>query len=217
MADLNVNKSDNITIHEDAGQNPVPNNSFESAPTFTAATNVSSRWIDGTAAGSTTSDTFKWSTSTITGTCSAQFDSSQFNSGSQSLKISTLATASRIFCIHTRVTSAPTLFQYAITVQPSQAYKLTYYMKTTANSGSSSGARIQVVEYNSAGTAGTTTSGTSISTTTGWTQYTINFTTASTANYVLIEPIIIGDTGLATLIMDAWFDDIVLQFDLYLA
>ena len=52
---------------------------------------------------------------------------------------------------------------------------------------------------------------TKVKTTTGWTKYTTVFTTNSATREVNIEPRIYGHTGTGTLIMDAWFDDIVLK------
>jgi hypothetical protein len=85
-------------------------------------------------------------------------------------------------------------------------------MKTTANSGSAtSGAGLDAREWNGAGTVGATNViGTPVTTTTDWTKYSATFTTASTARFIQIRPQVIGNDGTATLIMDAWFDDIKL-------
>lgn len=211
MADLSVNKNETIKYNEGVGQNPVFNGTFESAPAFTAATTASARWIDGTAAGSTTLDTWGWEIQTATGTVSAQYDTTTANSGTNSLRFSTLAVASRIDTgIIINASTASNVFKYGLPVIASSTYKISYAMKTTLNSGaSSSGAFLRVTEFNSAGTAGTTSNGTVLQATTSWTSYSFNVTVASTAAYISLSPIIIGNTGTATMIMDGWIDDIV--------
>ena len=53
----------------------IPNPDFADQPPFTAATNVTNRWIDGTAGGSLTDDTYGWATtSTSGGNLAASYD-----------------------------------------------------------------------------------------------------------------------------------------------
>lgn len=47
-------------------------------------------------------------------------------------------------------------------------------------------------------------------TTTDWTFYTTTFTTGATTSYIVFDHRVYGHQGAATLIMDAWFDDIYL-------
>lgn len=195
--------------------NLVYNGGFELAPPFTAATTTVTRWIDGTATGSTTNDVFRWSYRSGIGTDSAQFDSTQFHSGTYSLKLSTLSTAANIQASTYNKSGNPTIDdvqRYLIPVLPNTSYTGTYWMKTNYVSGAAtSGAAIRFSEF-AAGGGGALVfnTGTLIQTTTGWTQYTITFTTSATTAAIEVTPRIIGSDGTATLIMDAWFDDIVL-------
>lgn len=211
MADLSVNKSDSIRLHEDAGQNLVVNGDFENAPSFTAATTTNAVWIDGTAGGSATNSQFGWGTNRA-GSFAAQFDNTVFNSGSESMKLSTTATASSIEARPLIGTLSLTLLNGgAIPAYSSTQYTLTHYMKTNFTSGAATtAAKIQVREYNSAGSLLTTTSSptTGIQTTTNFTLYTKTFTTNASTVYILVVPLVSGNDGTATLIMDAWFDDI---------
>lgn len=213
MADLSINKSDNVKINEGAGQNMITNGDFESAPSFTAATTTTARFIDGTAGGSTTDDSHVWAIANIVGSGSAQFDNSTSNSGTYSLKVSTIATSSRIqIGDMTSFSGSANFFKYAYPVQPSTTYKLTYAMKTNYVSGdSSNGALVQLFDVDATGAVGSSTSSSAVKITTGWTNYTLSRTTASTAAYIFIELNIFGNTGTSTLIMDAWFDDLVLK------
>jgi hypothetical protein len=209
MADLSVNKTDTAHLWEDISQNMIPNNGFEFAPTFVAATNTNQRWIDGNAAGSTTDDSHFWAVSNLAGTATAQFDSSDFHGGASSLKMSLGATSSTLECDITRVST--TILRYGVPVQASTAYKITYWMKINVTSGSSRGAYLRVKEYSSTGAAGTTHDGTFVGTTTGWTQYTISFTSAATCAFFTFACTLSGTVAPATLVADSWFDDIVLQ------
>jgi hypothetical protein len=217
MADLNINKSEGPRLWEDVSSNMIPNSGFESAPSFTAATNINQRWIDGTAAGSTTDDSHKWGIATLSGTASAQFDTSDFHSGAISMKLSTLAISSSLAVDITRqlntniVPNANNVNGFGLPVNASTAYVVTYWMKINVNSGSSRGAYVRVAEFSNIGGAGTTHDGTFVSATTGWTQYTVSFTTASTCAYLSFQLTLSGTVAPATLIADAWFDDIVLK------
>src|SRR5258708_7447847 len=88
MADLSINKSDVAGSHEAVSQNQIINGNFETIPTFVAAQNASN-WIDGTAAGSATNDVSFWAVVRNATTIAVQFDTTTFNSGTASLKIST--------------------------------------------------------------------------------------------------------------------------------
>ena len=85
-------------------------------------------------------------------------------------------------------------------------------MKTTANSGSANtGAYVNPAQYNGSGTNVANDIYGSITSTTGWTQYSAAFTTLSTTQFIAIVASVTGTDGTGTLIMDAWFDDIVLM------
>ena len=196
-------------------QNLVKNGNFEYAPPFVAAGNTAVRWIDGTAAGSSSNDLFRWSFRSKAGTATAQFDSTNQHSGSSSLKVSTTAVASFIETAQYNSAGMPTASDaatYLIKVSPSTSYTYSYWMKTNYVSGdSSSGATIAFQEVApTGGTVLATNVGTYVKTTTGWTLYTGTFTTNVGTGAISVDPRIYGHTGTATLIMDAWFDDIVL-------
>jgi hypothetical protein len=212
MADLSVNKNDTTYIRESAGFNPILNSDFESVPTFVAATTTGNRWIDGNAVGSSSDDSHVWAILSITGSGSAQFDNSTSHSGTYSLKISTTAITSRIQVSNlTALNPASNALKYCYPALPSTTYKLTYWMKTTVNSGTdTNGALVQLFDIDAAGAAGSSTTSTGVKTTTGWTQYSLSRTTGATAAFLLLELNIFGNQGTATLIMDAWFDDLSL-------
>lgn len=197
-------------IRKQVNGNLVYNGDFEYAPVVNVATTTGSRWIDGTAGGSATNSIFgRYLVGA--GTYSGLFDSSTKYSGSYSLKISTLATASQVYVQPTTGTSASLLQQYAIPVLPSTSYTLTYKMKTNYVSGDSNdGAYGEISEFTGAGGLVLATTGTKVKTTTDWTTYTVTLTTGATTRYAVLYQRIFGHTGSATLIMDAWFDDITL-------
>lgn len=193
--------------------NMVKNGDFEYAPPFTAATTTATRFIDGTAGGSTTNDLFMWSIegSNSAGSVAARFDTSNVNSGTYSMKVSTTATASACDVRIVRNITAANILQYGIRVTPNTDYDVSFYMQTVANSGSATtGAHLRIGQYTSAGAAVTSTDSTKIQTTTGLTRYTFRFTTSSTTSFLVPGVRVVGNDGAATLIMDAWFDDVTI-------
>lgn len=192
--------------------NLVYNGDFEIAPVVNVATTTAARWIDGTAAGSTTNNIFGWGVVTKTGTAEAIFDSTSPSSGTESIKVSTTATASKIEVGSNGIDTAANNRISCISVLPSTSYTLTFRMKTQLNSGTATGgARVGVNTFTGAGTyVDTPVLTTAIKTTTDWTTYTSTFTTSATVRLLAVYLIIDGSGGTATLIMDAWFDDITL-------
>lgn len=189
-------------------ENLVVNGDFEYAPSFTAATTANLVWIDGTAAGSGTNRQYGWSTNR-SGTIEAYFDSSVRYTGSNSLKLSTKATASYVEARSVLSSTTARQREFATPVLPSTSYTISGWMKTNVVSGDSEGASFgfyvtdgtgAVIDYVSIPT-------TQIKTTTDWTYYSRTFTTRSTAAGAIMVCRIYGHTGTATLIMDAWFDD----------
>jgi hypothetical protein len=83
-------------------------------------------------------------------------------------------------------------------------------MKTNYVSGNGRGAFFRVSDYTGARAAITSYSTTAVKTTTDWTFYSTTFTTGSTSQYGRIGLYTWGQDSPATLIMDAWFDDITL-------
>lgn len=192
--------------------NMVYNGNFEFAPPTNTALTSNNHWLDGTSGGSLTNNLFGWGTVGNGGTVGTLFDNSTSHSGNYALKVSTLATGSHQQVAQTiAVGTASNIINYAIKVSPSTSYMISWWMKTTANSGAAtSGAGVILQEYNGAGTAGTSNTPQKITTTTDWTQYSFTWTTGSTAHFLLAECQVAGNDGTGTLIMDAWFDDIVL-------
>lgn len=183
---------------------PIVNADFETAPPFTAATNVNSRYIDGTAGGSVTDVGYKWKTSSCTNS-EVKFDSSEKYTGNYSIKLSTLSTGAI-------VTVEQIYSDLSFKVKPNTNYLMTYKIKTQLNSGSStSGAYGIMSQRNSAGTITNTNYGTSILTTIDWTQYSIRMTTYPETTYITFGVAINGSNGAGTLVMDAWFDDIEIK------
>ncbi len=188
------------------GDSPIRNWSFEYQPSFTAATNVQARWIDGTAAGTLTDPGYGWAILGLTGSAEARFDTSTAATGSGSMKLSTTNTGSLITVSNLITTTQPST---SCVAKPSTAYTCTFKMKTNYVSGDSAdGASIAFVERNSAGTALVTNTSTKVKTTTDWTEYTVSFTTNAATSWIAPRLQVTGSTGTATLIMDAWFDDI---------
>jgi len=188
--------------------NLVKNGGFEFAPPFAAATTTGSSWIDGTAAGSTGLTGYGWGF-IKGGTASAMFDTSTKLSGTASLKCSTLATGSYAEVNVHRVNTASDRLRYVIPVLPSTPYTVTGWMRTNYVSGDSTyGASIGVLQVDASGTVIVYGGSTEVKTTTDWTKYTVSFTTNASTQFINIQPRVYGHVGTATLIMDAWFDDI---------
>lgn len=187
------------------------NANFEQAPAFTAAqTALNSRWIDGTAAGSTTNAQYGWATYNYAGGYTAQFDSTTSIMGTTSLKLATTATASSVGIANHDLT-APLFAMNPIPCQSSEDYTITGWMKTTLTSGvATSGAFMRIGQWTSDGvsSAGASVDSTKVVTTTSWTKYTWTLTTSTTARFLTVEMRVLGSDGTGTLILAAWFDDI---------
>lgn len=202
-------------IRKQVNGNLVYNGDFEYAPVVNAAqTSGVNRWIDGSAGGALdpAGRHFGWGTITMTGTVAAQYDTTVKYSGNASLKLSTTATGSVIYVRTSKGTSASDIQSpTVIPVLPSTSYTMTYRMKTNLVSGSaSSGASGAISERNGGFATVLTTRGTAVTTTTDWTQYSITVTTGATTRFICPDLGVTGNDGAGTLIMDAWFDDIVL-------
>jgi hypothetical protein len=199
-----------IMSRQPINKNLVFNNGFEYAPPFTAATNVISRYIDGTAAGSTTNDSFGWALAALTGSGSAMFDTSKKSSGSYSMKLSTTAVASEVNVYGMISPATPTGVKLGTPVIPGISYTGSVYIESLAISGSAgSGAQMDFVERMADGTYVTSNIVSAGPTTQPMQKYTITFTPAAGTRYITPKLIVKGNNGANTLIMDAWFDDIV--------
>jgi hypothetical protein len=190
--------------------NLVYNGDFEIAPVVNVAQTSGSNYVDGTATGATI-PIFGYRVGTRLGTATVQFDTVIKRTGNASIKLSTLAVASDMAVGATMSTTAGGL-QIGYPALPSTSYTASVWVKTNYVSGAStSGVRATVVEKNGIGSSGTTNVLlTALQTTQDWTQYNLVFTTASTTRSLLFLINVKGDDGTATLIMDAWFDDITL-------
>lgn len=197
-------------VRDLVGGNLAYNPGFEFAPPTNVAMVNALNWFDGTSGGSSTNSLFGWRLSGQNGGhYSGMFDSANSHTGNYSLKISTTA-------INCAVSGGNGSFgsksPYSINISPSTSYTLTFWMKTVANSGSANtGAYFEVREYSGSNLQVGSHTTTGVTTTTGWTQYKIIWTTASTCSYLMLVYQLVGNDGTATLIMDAWFDDIFLQ------
>lgn len=188
-------------------QNLVVNGDFSYAPPFVAATTFTvGSWIDGSAGGSVTNDLFGWRQITGGSPNNAYFDTVNPHSGLYSLKMFNV-TAGAVFNISTISASADAA-NYASKVLPSTSYTATYWMRTNYTSGAGTGAYVDFQERTGTGAASTDNNGTAVTTTTGWTQYTVIFTTAATTRYVV--PRLKIDGAASTLIMDANFSEVTL-------
>lgn len=188
------------------------NGDFENAPVGSTPTTTTARWIDGTAGGSTTDSSYRWVVN-LSGSASALFDSTTFYTGLYSLKLSTIGTGAFSKAdIFIGTETVANISKYCIPAKANTAYTLTYRMKINYVSGdATNGAALGITQYNSSGGSLGTSLGTYIKTTTDWTQYTISFTSNAAVVWFDINPRVYGHQGTATLIMDAWFDDIVLK------
>jgi hypothetical protein len=192
------------------GGNLIFNGDFGYAPTFTAVTTTDGRWVDGTAAGSTTNDSFGWAAH-IGGSGAISFDPTIGPTGKPSIKLSVTGIGSFLSTGRGLSGSVASLVKYGIEVLPSTSYTFTYLMKTNYVSGSATnGAAGVLIEYSGSGSALSSRTGTSVNTTTGWTQYTVTFTTTATTRWLQSDSRIYGHQGTGTLIMDAWLSDLAL-------
>ena len=194
------------------GGNLVYNGDFEIAPVVNAAQTTGYRFLDGTAAGVITTGVAN-STNRVfgvyyfdeVGSGSIMLDNTEKYSGNYSLKVSTLATAS-----YAVASIGYNNVDDYIPVLPSTSYRVSYWMKTNYVSGDGAGANVSTLTLTGSRTQLLYVEPTRIKTTTDWTYYTTTVTTGATARYISVLPWVSGNTGAATLIMDAWFDDITL-------
>lgn len=195
------------------GGNLVRNGDFEYAPPTNVPLTGSTKYIDGSAAGSTTNALFGWHKYS-SGTSEVTFDTSVYHSGRASLRLSTVGT-SQYAEVSWNPPDSVVMNRYAgtnfIPILPSTSYTLSFWLKTNYVSGSSSdGAYVQLIESTGNGSTSSNTVSTKVQTTTDWTKYSVVWTSNVNARFVNPQLRIYGHTGTGTLIMDAWFDDIVL-------
>jgi len=192
--------------------NLVYNGDFEYAPAVNVATTSGDKWIDGTiGGGTTTNEIFGWYFWNYASSYAAMFDTTTKYSGNASMKVSTTGTGSTAG-LRVSVHSNTSFRQNNIPVLPNTSYTCSAMIKTQVISGAATtGARLQFVTSTGTNDIATTTVVTGLNTTKDWTLYTTTFTSNATARYVTPVLQIIGNNGAGTLIMDAWFDDIILK------
>lgn len=186
--------------------NLLKNGDFKYQPPFVAATTTSTRWVDGTAGGSTTNNSFGWWMWVIAGTGSAQFVP-QSTTDRSSIKLSTTDTLGRV---QTRTAPSNTdplassATPFLIPIQPNTEYTFSGFIKTSNAATNSvyayfrelNGVRAKIVDNASPKFSGTN----------DWTYFEQRFTTSSTARNAMISLLI----DVAGNVSDAWFADIKL-------
>lgn len=185
------------------GVNIAPNGDFELVPSFTAATNTAGRFIDGTAAGSTTTKTYKWAIPSAgpSSPYTAQFDTSVFYAGTASMKLSTTSIAGALVVATTANLTTPPVDE-VINLLPSTTYTISAMVKT--NNVFTNSVYVDLREYNSSRAALVTTSTSKLTGTNDWTQLSVTVTTNASTAYgaIILRNINAGN------ISDAWFDNV---------
>lgn len=193
---------------------PLPNvfyrQTFENAPPFTAFQTSSGRWIDGTATGATTRTPYKlWASfGAATGDRNIGFDSANPHTGRIGLKIHINAGA------YGEVRDNAMAYYAAdgYPIAPSTTYNYSVWMKSENCTGDTTSGQTTVVLCSDASgvATGSFALTPTIKTNIGWTKYTGTFTTPANTAWFHPEFRAYGHTGVATLSMDAYFDDLVI-------
>lgn len=189
------------------GEAFVLNGDFTTVPTLVAP-QTTTGYINGTATGSAVPIAgSNWAVFGLNNSITAQIDNTVTFNGKATLKLATTDVNSRVTAQNILSATRAGMLQ-AIPVLPSTAYTCTFYMKTNVTSGDSDdGAHTAFVERNSEGGQVVVNADTPVKITQDWTLHTISFTTNSATRFLTIRPHVTGNTGTATLIMDAWFAD----------
>ena len=196
-----------------SGGNMIPNGDFSYQPPQLVATTEDNTWINNTALGNPQSgfgneDIFCWGLNEG-GSGSGEF---VYVDDVPALKIATLATASFVE-VSLVPGSAPArnLLNHAIKVKPLTAYRVSFMMKTNVTSGdATNGAQLNVGEINFAGTTLINNTTAARKVTGDWEAFTLDFTTGAATDYVNVIMRIYGHQGAATLIMEAWFKNLLM-------
>lgn len=195
------------TPRRTVGEAFVLNGDFTTVPTLVAP-QTTTGYIDGTATGSAVPIAgSNWAVFGLNNSITAQIDATETYNGKATLKLATTAVNSRVTAQNILSATRAGMLQ-AIPVLPSTAYTCTFWMKTNVTSGDSNdGAHTAFVERDSEGGQVVVNADTPVKATQDWTLHTISFTTNSATRFLTIRPHVTGNTGTATLIMDAWFAD----------
>jgi hypothetical protein len=185
----------------------VPNGDFSNIPTLVAACNTGGRWIDGTAAGSTTNDTSRWATQLAINGGTLSIDptvSYSSTGGSLLLSTNTITGVCRAGQVPQSLgTVTLQNFKYLHRVQPNTEYTIECYCKTVNAATNAAKLRIFQVKLNGAVTANDSNK---LTGTNDWTKLTYIFTTSATTYYVEISPYFDAVGNVA----QAWFDAITM-------
>lgn len=186
-------------------ENLVFNGDFEDQPTTVAGTNTTSRWINGSAAGSSTDNSKGWAipASALGAQAEARFDPTVGYGGGGSMKLSTLDAAGTISVAQaTNITSGNAQLEDLTQLKPNTAYTLMARVKTA--NVASNGCFIDVREFKEDKTSSTTNTSSKLSGTNDWTLITLNFTTGALTK----RGCVILRLNVAGNVSDAWFDKI---------
>lgn len=179
------------------------------APYQVAPINTTSKWIDGTASGSTTITPFKLRTDN-SGTHECSYEDKD---GIPSIRISTKAVSSYVQ-LRLNAVGYTTYANEGVALKPGTQYRLSFRMKTNYVSGdATNGTVVAFLEADGAGALIIESLSTAIKTTTDWTTYTVTFTTNAATARGHLEFRLYGHQGTGTLIMDAWFDRASVRLD----
>ena len=190
------------------GQVFIKNGDMASQPSFTAPTSTNTRWVDGTAAGSTTDSQYGWYYVNFTETTSdARFSRFHKTKDGYSMHMRTTNATGRV----TVETSNDLTNTYAgekallFRIKPSTAYKLSCWCKTI-NAATSSAIFI-IHQWDGQYANRTSNSAATMDGDNDWTYRTLNFTSRSTDAF---GAIVIG-LNVAGNVSEAYYSDIVLE------
>jgi len=138
------------------------------------------------------------------------YDTTERYNGNASIKLDLLKTGSFIEC---RYKSKNYFSTKGIRVKPNTKYKISFAMKTKLISGTcNNGAKVSFLCSKEDGSmAGVETGSTEVKTTTDWTRYEFTLVTNKVCAWGHPELHIYGHTGAGTLVMSAWFADVVVE------
>lgn len=192
------------------GGNLVKNGDLSYIPQVNVAQTTTARWIDGTAAGSTTNSLFGCSFAADANNASAMIDTVTKYNDEPSFKVSTLDATGRSRITLGAIFTGATVTEAnrgdkPIKVKGSTQYTLTYMVKT--NNAAANSVYMSIHQHDANGTRLTTSnSPTKLSGTNDWTLVTDTFTSEVNTRFLnlLIQNTVAGN------ISDAWFADIKL-------
>lgn len=203
------------------GGNMLYNGNFEVAPLTNTFQTTSSKWLDGTAAGTSTVSTnpygtgltgiFGWYCNYISNGC--QFTTTNPHSGNYCMLLqATSGTASGIEGINSASAFFANQTNGGIPVSPNTSYTVTFWVNITSVSGSGMlGFQLALYQSNGNASAGSAfTIGGTTATTSGWTQVTETVTTSSTCHYVAFVFKIDCSSGSGAPAMTVYIDDVSL-------